>query len=385
MDARQRVGLGEVESLVRAIARDADLRVERGAAGAGWRIHVDDGVVVADPADLDGRPREWVLGLAVHEAAHASITRYPHLLDHDALHAPGRRALLNALEDCRIEDWMTRRFVGVKPWVELYNDELFPPEPPGFSQHPLFRQFCLGCIYRWWNGRLPRDTDPRVVDALRRTESAREQVVQHVPPVPADVVLDELIAYASGPAAAVYRALDPFDRPGPFEQVVRLAAYRSLEALWREVLPVYDELVKQDLEAGRSVAEEEGRLLRRLREVRVVGLARARAGGRHEGLAGERVAEVDESMRHAMNRVLRGAPESRYEQARRDVAPLVQRLVDELERVLRPASYPRWYGGFPWGARVDLRRAMQAEADPRPWRGCGSARPFRPASTRPFC
>jgi hypothetical protein len=54
-----------------------------------------------------------------------------------------------------------------------------------------------------------------------------------------------------------------------------------------------------------------------------------------------------------------------YLAAWKRIAPLADRLGDELLRVLVPRQRLRWKSGHPTGPRLDLRRAMQFEADPR--------------------
>lgn len=56
---------------------------------------------------------------------------------------------------------------------------------------------------------------------------------------------------------------------------------------------------------------------------------------------------------------------SAYDKAYQEVAPLVDRLVHELEKVLEPHKFPRWKKGYATGGKIGLAEAMQFEADPR--------------------
>jgi midasin (ATPase involved in ribosome maturation) len=58
----------------------------------------------------------------------------------------------------------------------------------------------------------------------------------------------------------------------------------------------------------------------------------------------------------------------RYLAAWSRIAPAADRLGDELLRVLVPRQRMRWSSGHAWGPRLDLRRAMQFEADPQIYR-----------------
>ncbi|MFT7519809.1 MAG: hypothetical protein ACI9MC_001953 [Kiritimatiellia bacterium] len=379
------IGLDELQALARAVAMDERLRVVHGEPGAGWRIRADTGHIEADPLDLLDKSAEYTFGLAVHEAAHASITRYPYLLRKGDMHAPGARSLLNALEDCRIETWMLARFSGVRPWVTHYNDSLFPTHSPELANAPLFQQFCLGCIYSWWHGAPVDGTDKRVLDALNATKSARARMVQMIPASVGDLKIANFIDYDGSVVEAAFRRRQPFANPTSFERAVRMSAYRAVRLLWTEIKPAYDELVQQDLADDRDVPGHERELLRTLREVRMTGLRGVQTGAdtAFDRVVPHTVPPISSPMRRAANDVVDDSPSSAYEAARRHVASLVQRLVDELERVLRPASYPRWVPGFSSGSRVDVRQAMQLQADPRTyerlWQRKTLPRSFDPA------
>jgi hypothetical protein len=52
-----------------------------------------------------------------------------------------------------------------------------------------------------------------------------------------------------------------------------------------------------------------------------------------------------------------------YEQGYDEVAPDINDLHERLAQIIKPTKYPQWKRGFPTGGRVDLKRAMQFEAD----------------------
>ena len=54
-----------------------------------------------------------------------------------------------------------------------------------------------------------------------------------------------------------------------------------------------------------------------------------------------------------------------YEKAYEEVADIINALYNRLKNLFLPQRHPRWQKGFPTGSRVDLSKAMQAEADPR--------------------
>lgn len=84
---------------------------------------------------------------------------------------------------------------------------------------------------------------------------------------------------------------------------------------------------------------------------------------------GGSLGELSPEMLARLRAVLQAKPTDDYDAARRLVAPLIERLARELERILRPNSYPRWVRGFPSGSALDLRAAMRFNADPASYLG----------------
>jgi nitric oxide reductase activation protein len=54
-----------------------------------------------------------------------------------------------------------------------------------------------------------------------------------------------------------------------------------------------------------------------------------------------------------------------YDKAYEEVADIINLLYIRLKKFLLPERHPKWQKGFPSGSRLDLGKAMQAEADPR--------------------
>lgn len=377
----------ELEAIARAVALDGRLEVVAGRPGSGWFIHAETGVVNADGADLARRHPDYVRGLACHEAAHAATTRYLHMMPLPALKRPGMTSLMNALEDCRIEEWLQVRFPGTAAWIQRYNDRLFPEDAPLLAMQPWFKQFCLGAIHEWWRSELPDSLHDEPRAALEATREARQAAIEAQPPHTAEVDLLEVLAYESCPVRALFRQRDTFAPPDAFERVVRAAAFASYRTTWLEIRPVYEELIQRDLDNKRGMKEAEQCFLQQLGELRFGAPLGGRGKGRRvrvpshlippgmqipsEFLADgeadgpvEELSELPEDLRRQLEAAVDPEPRSAYERARQEVVPLADRLVQALERVLRPESYPRWVPGFPTGNRVDIRVAMSMEVEP---------------------
>jgi hypothetical protein len=368
------VPVDELRALARAVALDADLEVQIGDPGSGWFIQPATGMINADGGDMIRGPADDVRGLVCHEASHAAVTRYLTLVPKDVLRTTGMASLLNSLEDCRIEDWLETRYPGTKHWIELYNTRMFPEGARGLDDQPWMAQFCLGAIYEWWHGTVPDTLHAEAIAALDATRDARERYVAAQPPVTAELDLDVVASYHRSRVAQLFAKEDRFAPPDAFERAVRVSAYEAWRVLWQDIRPIYLDLIARDHANAARMKASEAALLRRLGELR-----HPPPGGRRRRMvrvpdgasslpsashADPTVGDVSPELRAAMDRIVDAPPGDVYEEARRDVAPLADRLFAELERLLRPESYPRWVPGFPSGSRLDLRVAMALDAEP---------------------
>ncbi len=359
------VSIAALQGLARAVGLDQRLVVVVGEEHAGWSLDPHRGEIRCDPVDLRHAHPDDVRGLVCHEAAHAAVTRYPLLVPGSLLSAPGMAPLLNALEDCRIEAWLQRRFPGTAAWIRRTNDRLVPVSLAAVGEQPWAHQFCIGAIMGWWQESCgepvvwPEALAPEVVDALRATEEARARVVAAQPPV--DVLAADGSGYAGSLLARRFASADAFRPPDPFERAVRLAAWSAWQVVHQDIRPVYLELVHHDLAERPELAEEERSFVRRLRGLAPGGFGQGAIRG--AGGAGGGVA------RGALARAARGELEpdhdSPYERARRRVAPWIEATCRSLLPLVTRARMPTWGGAHASGGRVDVRRVMQAQADPR--------------------
>lgn len=376
------VDLEELCALARAVALDGSLDVEAGDPGSGWFIRTDTGLINADGHDLKHVHENELRGLICHEAAHAACTRYHDIVPPEIMKSPGMKSLLNALEDCRIEDWLALRFPGTASWIEQYNDRLFPTAAPGLGARPLFFQFNIAAIHQWWHQALPPGIAPEVIDALEETRAAREKMIALISPVDTLIPIDQVMHYEQSRVSGIFARTDRFLPPDAFERAVRLAAFAAWVVVWTEIRAAYNKLLDLDRARGVDIAAEEQRFLTIVREFRFgIGHGRCRRrayiplplGGMpplampptpFEPGAGT----LPRGLRDALRSVIRAPPPNEYERARRDIAHIADPLFNELERILRPDSFPRWVGGYATGSRLDLRAAMRFEARPETYR-----------------
>lgn len=330
--------VGELEQLVRMAARRPQLTLRSGEPGCGWSFNWMHGRITVDPRHLAQFAPDLCRGLALHEATHAAVTRY-----HDILSKPLLRRygwLLNAIEDIRIEMWMRVKFPGSTPWIRAYNDVLLEADrdvPPPRSRQA---QFIRGVMELWWFGSQSPGALPEVTAALAGVQEAIAAATACQPPLNDDD--DDGILTAQRAMWSIVRAriAPTWDRLAAADQGEGLGelAARELQAFAGMPTEVVDGVVRtlpdaaleRDSEgAGRAAAPDAGRALS----------AALGTDGRDDYLA-----------------------------AWKRVAPLAERLGDELLRVLIPNQRLRWTEGHPSGARLHLRRAMQFSADPRLYR-----------------
>ena len=346
----------ELEGLVRIAARRPTLTVREGQPGSAWSFSWDADIVTVDPTHLRELAPDLCRGLALHEASHAAVTVLHRILAES--HLARIMPLLNAIEDIRIEVWMRSRFPGAAPWIRAYNDVFY-----GFNRGkslPRSRQvqFLLGILELWWHGTTAIGTLPEVLAAL---DACRSSVAA---------------------ATACQPPLD--DNPDGI-----LASQRAMWKIVRDrILPTWERLVGMDRREGiqrlagselGAFAERTGCPGRRL----TCGSARLRprsARSRSRAMLREVPPSVERPTTLRKERSTEGAcqPDAfaiaqadgtdRYLAALRTIAPVADRLGDELLRVLAPRQRMRWLSGQPWGPRLEIRKAMQFEADPQAYR-----------------
>jgi hypothetical protein len=347
----------ELEGLVRIAARRPNLSVHTGRPGCTWSFSWECDLITVDPTHLRELAPDLCRGLALHEAAHAAVTVLHRVLAE--AHLVRILPLLNTIEDIRIEVWMRSRFPGAVPWIRAYNDVFY-----GFNRgKPLPRsrqvQFLLGVLELWWFGTTSPGMLPEVLAALDACREPISAATACQPPLDDD------------PAGVV-------------------ASQRAMWEIVRDrILPVWERLVTMDRREGidRLAAAElnefgERTGCSRRRMLRGSGRLRPRPAGQSCRATRRQVPQQVGQRPDAERReaACGGAADpapfnpsqsdgtDRYLAAWQRIANVADRLGDELLRVLVPRQKMRWAAGHPWGPRLELRRAMQFEADPQVYR-----------------
>lgn len=385
----------ELAAIASGLGQDAGIAIE---VGQGWAWDPSRRVLRVSGEDIAARGAAYCAGIVAHEVGHVLISRYLAMpVAFPNLNAA--MAALNAIEDPRVEHWMGRRFPGARAWLIAGRGEAHVR--PAIQS--AFFAFVFGAAAEGERDFVPiHEPLPQgVAEALEQTRDARRRYRDCAPPT-------DLGVPDPGDTAGRYIELvHPRYRgaiwpPELREQAVRLSAWEALQIAEAEILPVVAELYLRDREriarylqrhpeaaaaARRHLAEGGGPMpgfgnlfgpggdapgddARDLADALLGAAAQGRAhrplteGATAVGTPGRGRGHEAGSM-HPRLRL----PDSElpYERARRQVASQIDALVRHLESILRPRRRLGARGGYPSGHRLDLRRVMTYEADPRRW------------------
>lgn len=384
----------ELAALAAGLCQDAEIGLE--VAPGGWSWDPVRRVIRVSEEGLRSRGPEYCAGIVAHEVGHYYVSRYTSFPTRFPSVRAGR-SLLNAIEDPRVDRWICRRYPGATAWQLHAKVDEFDHDPGA----PQFLTFCFECAVEgdreWVPSRNPLP-EP-VVAALARTREARRTYALHVPPTDPTVPVDPEVPVRYHDEVRPVLTAQRW-APPRIEQRVQLSA---LEALWlaeTEVFPAAAELYLRD---RRKVAcwlmqhpAHAGRGRRLLEEGRAdICVAQAMAGDLPDRIVppwAEQLAEqlldgvIDRRVPAPL--VVRSGPRRRfrprdglvpdlppmppvwmpatdYDRAYNQVANQVEALVQHLEEILRPRKRLRERSGYATGRKVDLRRLMAFQADPR--------------------
>jgi Mg-chelatase subunit ChlD len=343
--------LSELQSLAALASSDPEISVIRGESGCPWSFNWDRRVITANPEDLELRPPDYCRGLILHEAAHAAITRLGRIVPSEWL--PRLHPLLNVIEDCRIETWLQLRFEGCQPWIRLYNNHLFG-KASASTHHRVATDpaaaFLSGILNRWWSPAPALTLHADAAAALDRIWPHFEAAVAAHPPARASVPASLLATYAAHPVSLCYPAADRQSPPTPAECEIRILQHRMWSITWRHIVPEFLKLLRHpDSEPTRVQIERMGAALAAsgngiAQDAQLLS-SRTRPGtGKGKFSTGER---------------------STYTAARARHGALIESCGEVLLRFLTAESRPKTTRFHRSGHRLDLRVAMQFEADPR--------------------
>jgi hypothetical protein len=399
----------DLSALAAGLCQDAGIGVELGPR---WAWDAARRVLIVAETDLRSRGADWCAAVLAHEVGHYFVTRH-HLFAVPFPLPEALPVLMNGLEDPRANAWIVGRYPGTARWLARLDEEP-PPDPV-----PAFLAFCRECAREPLRDWRPSGREAALVaEALAETRDARRRYAQTLPPT--DLTLPPEADLLDRYRAEVWPAVATRDVPSLVEMLTRLRALEALRIAREEILPVAARLLLQDVEQLRRYldsgpdrrAEAERSLSSGDRSAvqRMVSEAQSQSGSACEPKPGSQ--EVAKRMLGACckcssaseqpgiaGRPLiapssappvgqcempgRGLPDpgaeappprlrlppatSTYDRALNRVAGQLHHLTSVLEDLLRPKRRLHETAGFRSGHRLDLRRVMAFEADPRQW------------------
>jgi hypothetical protein len=399
----------DLSALAAGLCQDAGIGVELGPR---WAWDAARRVLVVAEGDLRLRGPDWCAAVLAHEVGHYFVTRH-HLFAVPFPLPEALPVLMNGLEDPRANAWIVGRYPGTARWL-LRLDEEPPPGPV-----PAFLAFCRECAREPLRDWRPSGTEGALVaDALAETRDARRRYACTLPPT--DLSLPPEADVLDRYRAEVWPAVASRDVPSFREMLTRLRALEALRIARDEILPVAARLLEHDIDllrryldsdpGSRSQAERSLSSGDRPAVQRMVSEAQSQPGAEGEPQPGSReLAEriMGECSKSAAGSEQPGAgtkpliapaggppaaqcempghgvpnpgaeapaprlrlppPTSTYDRALGRVAGQLHHLTTVLEDLLRPRRRLHETAGFRSGHRLDLRRVMAFEADPRLW------------------
>lgn len=355
------------------IAQRPDLTLKEGdRMNAPWSFNWACNLITLNPADLRIRHRDYSRGLIVHEAGHAAITRAnvipPYLMKDSAA-----RLLFNVIEDCRLETWAMRRWPGCRPWVEMYNSELLEWDSGTKADGPRCEaeRFMNAILFRWWSGHNPPGLSDRLRSELETLWPDLQKAISLYPdPDPAEDPAAVIRAYRNHPASICFRGPRGTQCLDAGECDIRVRQYEMWRIVADRILPRVRRM------GGGAYGDHECASL----------FARSLIGtcGSYDDedivvFPDDWIPDISDSAPQAAvcnvasppedetppKAPTMGGCESLYSEAATRLESAITQLHETLARELPRETCPRYRNAYSSGQRINLSRAMKAEADPR--------------------
>lgn len=389
-----------LSALAAGLCQDADIGLL--VVDGDWSFDPVRRIIFVSRPDLQQHGVTFCAGILANEVAHFYLTRH-HLFAIDFPSQPAVRALLDALDDPRVNTWLVSRYPGTAPWLL---ESLMPLLRRDAGRVPLFFEFCLECTAepaRGWQP-APQPMHPDVVRALAATRDARRMIALCAPEPNVSATWDPK-TIARYQTTVWPHLLQARWLPSIVEQRVQIRALEALRVARRDVFRHAERLLLQDFESveaflsfnpgaleharrilsgsGGSARELISRamsarlsrdqpapswmreLARRLLEDDLQGTVRRR-------LIEERHPYARTSPHTSQTPSDDELPPLRidwrftdYDRAYAEVASQIEALTQHLDTLLRPRKRLGERGGYPSGRRVDMRKLIAFEADPR--------------------
>ncbi len=364
--------LEELRQLACLVSGESDLRLVEGAPGSGWSFTPKLRRISMDSQRLRSESYDFNRGLVLHECAHAAITRLIPLMKEPGVKRPPLFAVINAVEDCRIETWLQGHLPGSRPWIQEYNDILlstgFGAEGEKVQQDTVLAHFIAGLLNRWWFGDAGISQNYHVRVLVDRAWPHLQAICQAIPN--GRLSLDEATRRYQGHSLShrYAEAALPAGREA-WEMEVRWYQLQMWDHFVNGILPIAESIYPRLRGDGLNPR------LRRWLERWLV--------KHHVGPEPTQPHEPNPALTRLIQRLQPGGPGTRgpgprrdedsanrtagfqhYQRCLKQQAAQIERLSRRILELLEPRTRPRWTGPHRVGNRLNLRSVYRSESDP---------------------
>jgi Mg-chelatase subunit ChlD len=217
--------------------------------------------------------------------------------------------------------------------------------------------FLLGIVNRAWWGSTPDCCHPDAAAAIEEVWPSVEAVIATHPPLQAPMDPQPWVdAYRASDLPALFAGADVLAEPPAMEMAVRLAQLKAWQITCTSILPVFERLLQQYGRDGSFLAQRQAMAFQRmLQQIQAHGIPDADSINPGRGDGGE-LDEDDEP--------LPLGPAVYHEVANRHAAE-IHRLANSLLELAATEGRLKLRGRHSSGTHINLRTAVQAEADAR--------------------
>ena len=296
--------LERLKNMGRVIGEDFDMAVEAGEK-PGWRyLFKPVNKIEVDPNDVAEKGLDYCFGVISHEGAHRKISEVD-FIPKKVWQERGFSFLMNAIEDPRVNNWVSEKYDGAKEWIEqMYNQDLSceekvektAKEKVGYV--PKHIRFGLEVIKYWHTGSFSEDLPEEIKEALEKTIKYSE------------------MAYGSTP-----------DPKNPTEEEITESAQRAYKIVYSAIWPEYQKLVDK--------AYEDEKLRQKIKDMLENGEIEIKQEGLSEKGEPLPLDELPEDLREEIKKKLKEKLDSMSEEERKKfeegAEKKAEETLDELE------------------------------------------------------
>lgn len=404
--------LERLKSMGRVVGEDFDMGVEVGRE-RGWRyIFKPVNKIEVDPVDVAEKGLDYCFGVIAHEGAHRKVSRTD-FIPKRIWQEMGFSFLMNAVEDPRVNNWVSGKYDGARDWLERVYAEDLPTEDridkkarEKLGYTPKHIQFGLEVIRYWHTGKFSEKLPEEIKEALDKTIEYAKLAYETLPekdPTEEDIKDKAQLMYK-----VVYSAIWPeyqklvdkaFDdealrqmlkdmiengeieisddakgaggEPLPLDQLPKDLREQLKKKIKEKLDGMSEEERKKFEEGAEKEAEEnldglESDLNKEIKgkfseqpETKAEERERKEREAKEKEEAARRAKEIREAKREVEKKL--EAERNEYDKALAAVKPYVDKVAEDIINLFITTRFPRWRTKFP-GQKLRLKGAMDWRA-----------------------